>query len=325
MLLSKRTIWKYSLAFLLIVPIIFSGCYRVPDKLEPQVNYTVQDKYLKQLPSPFPPLSAAEKSSAWGKEYLIGQKFAAEIDLYRAVTTFKRAQFLLSPTDNQRLQEIEYQIIFSYYLGKRYEEAVQSFEGSTLYQTARPSFPAYHDLLILLYESYLQTNQPEKAHHILCLIHRYYPKTKAHLDFATALIDGDLATLCAIAATDPSKSYVTNLLTTYENNKKSIAKAQTLNALIPGGGYLYVGQTQSAITAFLLNGLFIAAAVHFFSKGQLAAGIIATSFEAGWYFGGIYGAGEAAKLYNERLYESYAYPTLNSHKLFPVLMLKYGF
>jgi len=57
----------------------------------------------------------------------------------------------------------------------------------------------------------------------------------------------------------------------------------------------------------------------------LAAGIITTSFEAGWYFGGIYGAGESAKLYNERLYEKAVYPAMNRHSLFPVLMLKFGF
>ena len=95
--------------------------------------------------------------------------------------------------------------------------------------------------------------------------------------------------------------------------------------ILPGAGYLYVGQKQSAVTAFLLNGLFIAAAVHFFCKWEIAAGVITTSFEAGWYFGGIYGAGESAKLYNERVYEDLAYPALNRNGLFPVLMLQYGF
>jgi hypothetical protein len=115
------------------------------------------------------------------------------------------------------------------------------------------------------------------------------------------------------------------LLISYNKEKKSISKAQTLNAILPGMGYLYVGQKQSALTATLLNGLFIAAATHFFLHGHNSAGIIFSSFEAGWYFGGIYGAGEAAKLYNERVYEGKALTTLNQNKLFPIFMLNYGF
>ena len=107
--------------------------------------------------------------------------------------------------------------------------------------------------------------------------------------------------------------------------KKSVSRAQTYNAILPGAGFLYVGQKQSALTSFLLNGLFIWASIHFYSKGNYAAGAVFTSLETGWYFGGIYGAGESAKLYNERLYEKEAYPILNSGGFFPVLMLRYGF
>ena len=75
----------------------------------------------------------------------------------------------------------------------------------------------------------------------------------------------------------------------------------------------------------MLNSLFIWASAHFYSKGNYGAALICASFEAGWYFGGIYGAGESAKLYNERLYEKMAYPILKHERYFPVLMLKYGF
>ena len=68
----------------------------------------------------------------------------------------------------------------------------------------------------------------------------------------------------------------------YEKEKKSISKAQLLNTFIPGAGYLYVNQKQSAVTAFFLNALFIAATYHFFHKGHTAAGIITLSFESGW-------------------------------------------
>ncbi len=323
--LKLPTISSLYAPFFFLFLFAFCGCYQVRDTIEPQVNYTAQESYLKHLPPPFSPLSATEKATAWGKEYLIGQQFAENLDLYRAITTFKRAEFLLPPEKTARRQEMEYYILLSYYLGQRYEEATRTFDHSTSLCRARPTFSAYHDLLIILYESYLKTGQEEKAAHTLDLIKRYYPQTKLSLDLSTALIDGDLPTLRTIAQKDPSASYVTNLLETYHAKKKSVSKAQTLNAVIPGSGYLYVGQIQSTITAFLLNGLFIAATAHFFAKGQMAAGLITLSLETGWYFGGIYGAGQAAKLYNERLYERHAYPLLNAHRLFPVLMLRYGF
>ena len=304
--------------------LFLSACYRVSDKLEPQVNYAVQDRYLKQLPPAFPPLSDREKDEAWGKEYLLGQRFAEDLDFYRAITTFKRSEYLLPEKENERLLEVQYQMVLCYYLGKRYQAAITAYNHSRLY-TVNTSFPAYHDLLIILYESYLETGDETKAQHTLRTLSRYYPHTAKKLELATILIEGDLCAIEKESLNNPSKTYLSEILNAYEAKKKSVHKAQTLNMILPGAGYLYVGQKQSAITAFLLNGLFIAATIHFFNKGHIAAGIITTSFEAGWYFGGIYGAGEAAKLYNERLYETLAYPALNSNGLFPVLMLKYGF
>ena len=312
--------------FLLIIFLIasLSSCYRVPNTIEPQLSFSAQERYLKELPPAFPPLTKAEKEEAWGKEYLIGERFAKELDFYRAITTFKRAEFLLTPQDqSKRLQEIQYEIILCYYLGKRYSALLQTFNHSTLCKVG-PEFPTYHDLLIILYESYIQTDQIEQAAHILYLLHHYFPESAKKIDLSRALSSGDLNALEKEVKENPSNTAVASLLHSYEVKKKSVSKAQSLN-IIPGAGYLYVGQKQSALTAFLLNGLFIAASVRFFQKGHIAAGIITTSFESGWYFGGIYGAGEAAKMYNERVYEKEADILLRKEKLFPLLMLRYGF
>eukprot|EP01067_Filipodium_phascolosomae_P005432 Filipodium_phascolosomae@DN3512_c0_g1_i1.p1 len=181
-----------------------TGCYKVPDKIEPQVNYTVQDRYLKQLPTIFPPLSEQEKREEWGSEYLIAKKFSQELDLYRAVTTFKRSEFLLPEGNQKRMEEIQYQILLSYYLGKRYMEVIQTFDRSHLYH-ANDTFPAYHDLLIIMYESYLETGQEEKAHYVLRVIQHHFPETAKSLELSTALIEGDLDTLREEEREDPSK------------------------------------------------------------------------------------------------------------------------
>lgn len=303
---------------------LLTGCYRVSERIEPQVNFSVQDRYLKSLTSPFHLLTLQERNAPWGQEYLIAQRFAQRLDLYRAITTFKRAEFLLPSSEQARLAEIQYHILLSYYLGKRYEEVVQEFTESSLY-TATQAFPAYHDLLIIMYASYLEIGDQEKATYVLHVIKHHYPETARELELSTLIIEGDLDKIRIAQREDPSQTHLTNLLNHYDAKKKSTRKAQTFNALLPGAGYLYVGQKQSALTAFLLNGLFIWAATYFYTHGHIAAGIITTSFETGWYFGGVYGAGESAKLYNERLYEKYAYPSLSQNKLFPVLMLNYGF
>lgn len=262
----------------------------------------------------------------WGREYEIGLAFAKELDLYRAITAFRRSAILLGTKDMKRLQEAEYNIILSYYLGKRYEEALQTFTCSHL-RSVDPSFPAYHDLLIILYESNLATQESLAAEVILDHIQKFYPETAKELALSTALKHADIQILEKIEEAEPktAERIIYPVLDCYESKMKSITKAETLNAILPGAGYLYVGQKGTAFTALLLNGLFIGAATYFFLDGNIAAGLITTSFEAGWYFGGIYGAGEAAKHHNERAYENCAYPYMAKEKLFPILTLRYAF
>lgn len=308
----------------LLLLLLLAACYRVPDKIDPRISYQIQDQHFAHLASAFPPLSPAEKFSDWGKEYTIARAFAEELDLYRAVSTFKRAAILLPENDESRKLEIQYDILLCYFLGKRYDEAVEAFDKSDLAHVDK-SFPAYHDLLLVLYECYREMDDPEKQERIYELMQKSYPDTAEKITLSRAIREGDLNQVDCFAQGFQQSSYLDQLLNTYDSQKKSVAKAQFLNALLPGAGYLYIGQKKSAFTAFLLNGLFITAAVQFFLHNHVAAGLITTGFEAGWYFGGIYGAGEEAKFYNERLYERNASGILNDHHLFPSLMMKYDF
>lgn len=310
---------KYWLVFLLFA----ASCYRVPDRIDPRVCYPLQDQYLNGLAAAFSPLSPEERNTDWGREMIIARAFADQLDLYRAVSTYKRAE-ILSPSDSPRKAEIQYDILLCYFLGKKYDEAIESFEKSSLANVDK-SFPAYHDLLLVLYECYREMDDSEKQARILELIEQTYPVTGEKLQVSRAIREGDIPLVTCFADDFNHPAYLDHLLCCYSEQKKSVAAAQFLNALLPGAGYLYIGQRKSALTAFLLNGLFIAAAYQFFHRGHVAAGIITSSFEAGWYFGGIYGAGEEAKYYNERIYECSASVSLNEHKLFPVLMLEHSF
>ncbi len=76
---------------------------------------------------------------------------------------------------------------------------------------------------------------------------------------------------------------------------KSPSKAAGLSAVFPGSGYLYAHRPQTALAAFVLNGLFIGgtySAAHAHEPGLAA---LLGLFSAGWYFGGVRGSAEAAR------------------------------
>jgi TM2 domain-containing membrane protein YozV len=304
---------KYGLVLLLL-----TGCFRVGSELEPQINATVQDRYLQSLPAPF---RRAAGSEEWAKEERIGLCFAKELDLYQAMTSFKRASFLLPPSDTARRTQLDYDTLLAYYLGGKYQETIYTFDMTSLRQTT-PEFTPYHDLMVMLYDSHAHLRQEEQADEIISYMQTAYPGTGQKLALSKMLMQGDIPGLTAVSPNHPE---IQKLLADYNLKKKSTQIAQLLNTFIPGAGYFYLGQTQSGITAMLLNGAFIWASVYFFQHGNTAAGIIFSSVEAGWYFGGIYGAGQEAKLYNERLYERHATPMMNENRYFPILMLQYGF
>ncbi|MBT13082.1 MAG: hypothetical protein CMI02_13725 [Oceanospirillaceae bacterium] len=254
----------------------------------------------------------------------LGQRFARELDLYRAITCFKSALYLHPDPTGARYAELEYDIILAYFLGGKYQEVIETFECSSLV-TAGPGFPAFPDLLIMLHEAYTRDGRCDRAEGIMELIQRYSPETAEDLTLQQAVVDGNVACARSLASAHPKSATILPCLDTYCCCAKSARKAQTLNAILPGAGYYYVGQRSSAMTSFLLNTLFTAAAWYFFDEGNIAAGIITTSLEAGWYFGGINGAGLAAKQYNEYLWEGCGKETLVRHRLFPVLMLEHSF
>jgi len=303
------------ITFLLLF--VLTACYHAESDPTPKINTALQDRYFKNLPSPFSPLSPSERGKDWGKEYQIALSFARELDLYQALTGFKRAEYLTPPPE--RHLEIDYNIFMCYYIGGKYAEAIYTFENTGL-RSVSSSLPAHQDLLVTLYDCYLRVDLHEKADRVLSYIQQLYPDTAEKLFLSGELIQGNISAL-----EKSSEPAVQTLLAHYNKEKKSIKTAQLFNTFIPGSGYLYVGQTQSALTSFFLNGLFIWASVHFFQHGNMAAGAIFTSFETGWYFGGIYGAGQEAKFYNERVYERLITPMMNEKRLFPILMITHAF
>lgn len=298
----------------LICSLVFSGCSPVCNTFEPVITYTPNICNIKYLPEGFPELTDRELATSWGRELLIGQEFTREEDYYRAITALKRAKFLLPSNKKARLQQIDYTILLAYYLGNKQKDVVEIFEGSSLYDATPAEFPLYDDLLVMLYDSYTKMGKCEKAERILFLIQERSPDTSDSLHLYEALNKGNICEAYELT----NNTEITDYLDNFRCHRKSVEKARTLNAVLPGAGYYYVGQKKTALTSFLMNALFIGAACSFFHKGNIAAGLITLSFETGWYFGGINGAGIAAREYNQRLYEVNTKELMYQQRLFPI-------
>lgn len=302
----------------------FSGCQKYCDEFNPDLSYFPNPCVLQSRPSAFEPLTSAEGHRDWGKELRIGYAFADEQDYYRAITAFKRTLVLLPPKERARQEQVHYAIFQSYYFAYKYQDAVEAFEAGPL-QNVSKEFPAFKDLLIMLYDCYQKVGNETKACRILSLIESECPCEASALKLSKAFLEADFCAISETAECTPYKEDVDNLLCEYCWVAKSPQLARRYQALLPGAGYYYVGLKDTALTSLLLNTFFIWAAYSFFDNGNIAAGVITTSLEAGWYFGGINGAGIAAREYNERLYEFNGREFMRSHRLFPILMVETSF
>ncbi len=86
---------------------------------------------------------------------------------------------------------------------------------------------------------------------------------------------------------------------------KSPATAGALAAVLPGLGHVYCDRYKDGLVAFLLNGLFIWAAIEAFDNDHEVLGGILTFLEVGWYSGNIYSAVNSTHKYNNALKEDY--------------------
>lgn len=311
---------------ILLLALLASGCSHpfYTSELHPKVTYTPSEHLIARRPSAFPPLTAEEKGEPWSSEIILGDAFARQLDLYRAITCYKRALILIPENRIERRLQITYDIILAYSLGQKYNDVIITFESSQLTEV-NPLFPAFSNLLLILYDAYQQVGQCDKAENLSEVIQRASPETGADLTLYEQLKTGDLEQAKPLIATREDHEKLERYIADYEAMALSPSRARLLNAVLPGAGYYYVGQKKAAVTSFMINALFSFAAYQFFDRGYIAAGAITTSLELGWYLGGINGAGIEAQEYNNSIYNRMTIKLLSTQKFFPLLMCETSF
>lgn len=82
--------------------------------------------------------------------------------------------------------------------------------------------------------------------------------------------------------------------------QKSPALAGVLSAILPGAGHLYVDRPRDALTAFLVNGVFIWGTVECVKREQWGLAGLVGAAEIIWYSGTITGSVNGAEKWNRR-------------------------
>lgn len=113
-------------------------------------------------------------------------------------------------------------------------------------------------------------------------------------------------------------------LKTYEKYKKSPFISGLLNASLFGSGYLYLGQMQSALTAFLLLSLLALSLRACVKQKNWGLCFLIFSVFTGFYWGSIVGAEEAASYYNQTLHTFVFDPVFQKEGLYPELMITHA-
>ena len=230
-------------------------------------------------------------------------------DYSRAIGEFER--FIHFFPNDSYVKKARLLIGMCYLKSRRHEAARETFSKIIM---SKQADPLTGKALFLTGESYYQQGISKEAeHYFRQVIERYSDPDLKN----AALYRLGWASMKANKWTDASEIFrqVENESPLYENSQqlaeqslkgselpeKNPAYAGIMAAIVPGLGHAYVSRYKDATVAFLVNGLFIWAAIQSFHKDQAVLGGILTFLEVGWYSGNIYSAVNTAHKYNKKV------------------------
>ena len=239
----------------------------------------------------------------------VADVFMEEGEYYRAVTEYKK--FLILFPDSARTDYASFAIGLAHFRGEEFGTAARNFSA------LRQKYPASGYAAEAGYlegVSHWRQKNYSRAQATLEALADEHPATayapRALLVICLAALDEDKAeqgrrSLERVLDRYPdypdreSVRQAAALVDRYRDlPEKSPVLAGILSAVLPGSGYLYAEHYGDGITAFLLNGLFIAgtaAAIH--QENYAVAGIVG-GVGVPFYLGNIYGSANAARKWN---------------------------
>lgn len=246
------------------------------------------------------------------KQLGFAESLYSEGDYYRAITEYKRFNFLY-PVD-LLVEKSDFRIGECYFKAKRWSEAIDvfkpfilkyprgSFRDNAIFMRgqAEKQLKRYPDALSTfdeLIKSQSLAFSDKASYERTMILVEQEEWVKAREAFATLSEDNPLY---------PSTVRFSQDLERMDQiPQKSPAVAGTLAAILPGAGHLYTERPRDALVSFLLNGSFIWAAIELFRNNNYVAGGIVTFFEIGWYSGNIYSAVSSAHKFNRRVQDEF--------------------
>ena len=241
------------------------------------------------------------------KQFDFAEYYFFNKDYLMAVGEYKR--FIYFFPGDQRVETAMYRIAMSYYLGRHFKEAVDSFKSLIdRYVDTDLSIKSYFliseahvkrytfGLAIINLNNLITISDDEDIRD-----EAYYRLGWIYIE--TASWEKARFYFSRISAKNKTK-YRLERLNTELNKERSIPKKDPdlagFLSIIPGAGYLYCERYQDALIAFLLNGGLILAAYESFDDNNNALGAVIAFVEFGFYAGNIYGAVTSAHKYNRK-------------------------
>jgi len=241
------------------------------------------------------------------KQFDFAEDCFSNKDYLTAVGEYKR--FIYFFPGDERVETAMYRIGMSYYLGRHFKKAGDSFNAVIdRYVDTDLSIKSY----FMISEAHVKLNAFGLAiinlNNLITLTHDEDVKDEAYYRLGWIYIETsswEKARLyfSKISAKNKTK-YRLERLSTELNKEKSIPKKDPglagFLSIMPGAGYFYCERYQDALIAFLLNGGLICAAYESFDDNNNALGGVIAFVEFGFYAGNIYGAVTSAHKYNRK-------------------------
>jgi tetratricopeptide (TPR) repeat protein len=239
----------------------------------------------------------------------IADSFMEEGEYYRAVTEYKK--FIIIFPDSGKADYASFMTGMAYFKGEDYGAAARSFlalrekypessyaiqagylEGSSHWKMKH--YAGARGALEALVAQHPESEYAPRALVVICLA--ALDENKAEV--SRQALDRFLDRYPGHAGEASVKEAAVQLDRYQALPEKSPALAGILSAILPGSGYIYAEHYGDGITAFLINGLFIAGTVTAIHQENYAVAGIVGGIGVPFYLGNIYGSANAAKKWN---------------------------